>query len=151
MEIGFIFIIVMFTIANYVLSKLADIQLISWKSRNKYVRSSSCIILLIVFILLKLSSELTSPYTTFSFVNYRVDLLKEYNITIKGHDDVKIIFKYQVLSKTLLGDKIIDVTADQFSRLKVGDVINNRGNKINQTPSIEVNNVDMEVIEIDSK
>ena len=134
MEVGFIFILVLFAIINFGLTKLADLRLISYKSKTRYMRSSSFLLLIITFIVLKLCSLLISPYTTFSFLKYRVDILKEYNITIKSYDDVSIVFRYQVVSKTLFGDKVIDVTSDQFSKLKVGDTIKNNGERVSTDP-----------------
>lgn len=71
-----------------------------------------------------------NPYFTLGWVDYRVDNMKEFSVTSKTRDKIEVYFTYQVQTNTLFGTKIIPLSSEQFSKLKIGDYVDKRGNKI---------------------
>lgn len=90
---------------------------------------SSYIAFLSFFIIV---DSLRDPYLTFSWMNYRVDVMKEFSISSRTSEGVDVYFVYQIQSKTMLGMKIVYLTSEQFSNVKIGDIVDNKGNKIQQ-------------------
>lgn len=72
----------------------------------------------------------TDPYFVFSYLTYRVDNMKEYSITSRSHDNVEVYFNYYIQTDTIFGTKVIPVTSEQFSNIKIGDYVDTRGNKV---------------------
>lgn len=75
---------------------------------------------------------LRNPYTTFGWVDYRIDNMKEFSITSRTATGVEVYFLYQIQSETIFGTKIIYLTSEQFNKVQVGDFVDDRGNKISQ-------------------
>lgn len=72
----------------------------------------------------------TDPYFVFSYLTYRVDNMKEYSITSRSHDNIEVYFNYYIQTDTIFGTKVIPLTSEQFSNIKIGDYVNTRGNKV---------------------
>lgn len=72
----------------------------------------------------------TDPYFVFSYLTYRVDNMKEYSITSRSHDNVEVYFNYYIQTDTIFGTKVIPLTSEQFSNIKIGDYVDTRGNKV---------------------
>lgn len=72
----------------------------------------------------------TDPYFVFSCLTYRVDNMKEYSITSRSYDNVEVYFNYYIQTDTIFGTKVIPLTSEQFSNIKIGDYVDTRGNKV---------------------
>lgn len=72
----------------------------------------------------------TDPYFVFSYLTYRVDNMKEYSITSRSYDNVEVYFNYYIQTDTIFGTKVIPLTSEQFSNIKIGDYVDTRGNKV---------------------
>lgn len=83
-----------------------------------------------IFLSLFLISGLRSPNMLF-LPKYRVDVVKEFSTLTKTYDKSYVDFTYQAISDTWFGNKLISLTIEQASALKVGDYIDRNGNKIN--------------------
>ena len=82
-----------------------------------------------IFLSLFLISGLRSPNMLF-LPKYRVDVVKEFSTLTKTYDKSYVDFTYQAISDTWFGNKLINLTIEQASALKVGDYVDRNGNKI---------------------
>lgn len=103
-----------------------------------------------IFLSLFLISGLRSPNMLF-LPKYRVDVVKEFSTLTKTYDKSYVDFTYQAISDTWFGNKLINLTIEQASALKVGDYIDRNGNKIdNNIDGIDGNNTNNSTVVVEA-